>query len=921
MGTDAAETTFGLLLRRLRQAAGLTQEALAERAHLSERAINDLERGARRLPRRDTVHLLVDALALAGPERTRFEALAQPSSRPRATSARNNASIALEATPWRAAGHSLPIELTSFIGREREQEEIQVLLQRGIRLVTLTGAGGTGKTRLALAVAGALGEPYPEGVWLAELAPLANPALVPQAVAGALGLREEPHRSLVATLLDHLKGRHLLLVLDNCEHLVSACAELAAALLQSCPHLQLLATSRERLAVPGETTYHVPSLAVPDLAHVPDPEHLLAYAAVELFVQRAQSRRPDFTLSAQNAHAIATVCARLDGMPLAIELAAARVGSLPVESIAARLGDRFRLLTGGPRTAVPRQQTLRATQDWSYNLLSEGEQRLLDRLSVFAGGWTLEAAESVGAGAPIARVEVLNLLSGLVDKSLALAGDVSGAARYRLLETIREYGLEQMAASGETGRVRQAHALYYLALAEDVERRLADQEKGAWLAQLEAEHDNLRAALRWALEHSQAETALRLGGALWPFWFARGYLSEGRRWLTAALAAARTASAALQAKALYGQGMLTHYQDEYGQAAALFGESLALCRQSGDRTGAARAITGLALSARDGGDYPTARTMYEESLALYRELGDRHNTALVFERLGITGVAFGDYAVARAWYEQGLPLAQALGARSILARIWMGLGFVKLGERDYAGARAALDEGLAMFRDLGDRQYEARCLHGLAQVALAEHDDLGARTLFGEALALHGEFGRRQFTGWALEGLAMIAVHQGQLTSAARLLGAAEALDLQPGFPLFRYSETAHLAVEATLTPAEYQAAWEEGHTMPLDRLLAAMPAPAAARQGPATERAGAEPGVVTTRTQSSAPRRLPGGLTEREVEVLRLVAEGKTNREIAAALVLSEKTIERHLGSIFTKIAVSSRAGATAFALRQGIA
>jgi non-specific serine/threonine protein kinase len=386
-----------------------------------------------------------------------------------------------------------------------------------------------GKTRLALAVAARLLEGEPDSVRLVELASLADPTLVPGAVARALGLREEPARPNLDTLTDYLRDRRLLLVLDNCEHLVAASAVLADALLRACPHLRILATSRETLAVPGETTYRVPSLAVPPLDHLPAPEHLGGYAAVVLFLARAQERRSDFALTAQNARAAAQVCARLDGIPLAIELAAARVGSLPVEAIAARLDDRFRLLTSGPRTAVPRQQTLRATLDWSHELLSEGEQRLLHRLSVFAGGWTLAAAEAACSGEGIegerlggsddlpyiGKREVPDLLGGLVNKSLVLlekAGPDGEQERYRLLETVREYGLEQLEASGEEA-VRDRHLAWCLALAEEAAPHLARAEQ-AWLGRLEAEHDNLRAALRWARAGRGGTGASAGGGAL-----------------------------------------------------------------------------------------------------------------------------------------------------------------------------------------------------------------------------------------------------------------------------------------------------------------------------------------------------------------------------------------------------------------------
>jgi predicted ATPase/class 3 adenylate cyclase/tetratricopeptide (TPR) repeat protein len=433
--------------------------------------------------------------------------------------------------------NNLPVALTSFIGREREQAEVRALLGTA-RLVTLTGAGGAGKTRLALAVAGELLEEYPQGVWLVELAPLADPSLVPQAVAQALGQREEAGQPLLSTLLTHLKDRQLLLLLDNCEHLVGACAQLATALLRSCPGLRILATSREGLGVAGERLYRVPSLVTPSLDHLPPPEKMSGYAAVVLFMARAQERRADFVLTSGNARAVAQVCARLDGIPLAIELAAARIGSLPVEAIAARLDDRFRLLTSGPRCVVPRQQTLRSALDWSYDLLSEGEQRLLHRLSVFAGGCTLEAAEAVCVGDGIEAWEVLDLLGSLVNKSLVLLDEVGPdgeQGRYRMLETVRVFGRERLVEVGELEAMVAAHATWCLALAVEAELPLIGPEQDAWLTRLEREHDNLRAALVWSLGGGAVGIGLRLAVALCDFWLRLGHLSEGRTCIEHAL--------------------------------------------------------------------------------------------------------------------------------------------------------------------------------------------------------------------------------------------------------------------------------------------------------------------------------------------------------------------------------------------------
>jgi predicted ATPase/class 3 adenylate cyclase len=643
-----------------------------------------------------------------------------------------------------APATNLPVQPTSFIGRAREQAEVRLLLGAA-PLVTLTGTGGAGKTRLALEVAAGLVAAHADGVWLVEFAALADPALVPQAVAQALGLREEPGRPLLATLTAHLQPKALLLVLDNCEHLIGACAELATALLRACPQLRLLATSRAALEVPGETLYRVPSLAAPDPDQLPPPEQLPAYEAVQLFVARARARRSDFALTARNAPAVAAVCARLDGMPLALELAAARVSVLPVEGIAARLDDRFRLLTGGPRTALPRQQTLRATLDWSYDLLSESERWLLERLSVFAGGWTLDAAEAVGVGVgsegSLRVPEVLDLLGGLVNKSLVQAAEADGELRYGLLETVRQYGQERLAATDETEGVRDRHLGYYLALAEEAEPALKGATQGAWLGRLEAEHDNLRAALSWARAAGEAELGLRLAGALWRFWGYRGYFGEGRSWLEAALAEGGPAPTAARAKALNGAGNFAFYQDDYGRAAALYEEGLALQRALGDTRGIAGSLGNLANVAFRHGDYGRVAGLYEESLALFREAGDRWGIAHTLDNLGTVARQQGNFERAVALHMEGLVLKRVLGDTRGIAASLFNLGHAAYTQSDYPRAAALYAESLALKRELGATEGIARALEGFALLAGALHRSRRAVQLWAAAEALRGAIG------------------------------------------------------------------------------------------------------------------------------------------------------------------------------------
>jgi predicted ATPase/class 3 adenylate cyclase/transcriptional regulator with XRE-family HTH domain len=712
---------------------------------------------------------------------------------------------------------NLPVALTSFIGREREQSEVRALLDAA-RLVTLTGAGGAGKTRLALAVAEVVLEAYPDGVWLVELAPLADPALVVQAVAQTLGPREEAGRSLRETLLAHLRERHLLLVLDNCEHLVSACAALALALLQGCPSVRIQATSREELGVPGERLYRVPSLAVPDLRRLPPPELTGTYEAVRLFVARAQERRADFALTSQNAQAVAQVCARLDGMPLAIELAAARVGSLPVTAIAARLDDRFRLLTGGPRTAVPRQQTLRGAIDWSYQLLSLQEQALFARLAVFTGGCTLVGIAAVclspdEAEDVLAGYDVLEGVSSLVEKSLLRLDEGMGGRgepRFALLETMHEYARLALEARGETAWLRARHAAYVLALVEAAEPHLQGAEHDAtWLAQLEAEHDNLRAVLRWAQQaEDQQEVGLRLVAGVWPLWAMHGRVSEGRSWLERFLAPAQGVAwhtagtpAVVRAKALAGAGLFAFAQGDYAWATVLQEERLVLCRELEDRLGIAQALNAMGILAEMQGEYARATDLLEESLALLRDLDDRPTLAEALLYLGITASRQGDYARATGLLEESLALSRDLSIKRLIGHALSVLGLVALDQVNYARATVLLEESLALFGDVGYKWGIAWCLEGLAQVAAAP-------------------------------GAAPAALER-----AGRFLGTAAALRAALGVPLAPIDHESYertvAALRASLGDAAWQVAWDEGWAQTVEQAIAsALTAPRAPPPG-----------------------------------------------------------------------------------------
>jgi non-specific serine/threonine protein kinase len=640
-----------------------------------------------------------------------------------------------------AKRHNLPQQLTSFIGREKEIAAIKTLLDH-TRLLTLTGSGGCGKTRLGLQVAAESLAQYPDGAWFVELAPLSEPGLVAQTVASVLGLKEAPGQPIIQTLTEHLKHKQLLLLLDNCEHLVDACATLADALVRQCAGVRMLATSREALSITGEQTYRVPSLSLPDRKQAPTPQSLSSYESVQLFIDRALLVRSDFHVTNQNAPALASLCYHLDGIPLAIELAAARVRSLSVEEIDGKLDQRFRLLTGGSRTALPRHQTLRSLIDWSYDLLHDAEKLLLQRLSVFAGGWTLPAPEEVCAGEGIEHRDVLDLLTSLADKSLVVPEQEDAQTRCRLLETVRQYARDRLEDTGGSAGVRVRHRDYYLALAEKAAPQLRGAEQAVWLRRLEEEHENLRASLEWSLVEAGPQEGLRLCGALQRFWWTRGHFTEGRQWCTRALCKAGAEERTRErANALNAAGVLAYFQGDYPAARALYEESLAIRRELGDRSGMAGSLGNLGNVALEQGDYRAARALQEQSLAIKRELGDRTGMSISLSDLGEVALYQGDYPAARALYEESLPIARELGHRYGIAVSLGNLGYVALNQGDYPAARAMLEESLAIWRELGDKRGIAESLEGLAAVVASLRDSLRAARIWGATERLRAEMG------------------------------------------------------------------------------------------------------------------------------------------------------------------------------------
>lgn len=664
-----------------------------------------------------------------------------------------------------ARPHNLPIQLSSFVGRETEMAEAARLL-RTTRLLTLTGAGGAGKTRLALQTAAEQMDDYPSGVFLVELAPLAEPPLLVHAVAQVLGVRETPGRPLTDALIKHLHSLTLLLILDNCEHLVGPCAHLTDTLLRACPDLRVLATSRERLQIGGECAWTVPLLSIPDARAVPTVETLAPCASVALFVERAQAVLPSFALSPDNAAAVAQICRRLDGIPLALELAAARVYALAPAQIAQRLGDVFRLLTRGSRTGLTHHQTLRAMLDWSYDMLDMPEQRLLQRLSVFMGGWTLEAAEEICCGEGIEAEDVLDGLDSLAKKSLVQAEDSGDQKRYRLLETLRQYGEEKLHESGDLERMRGEHRDWFLHLAERAETQHTGPEQAGWLNRLETEHENLRAALKWSVEPA---TRLRLASALHRFWWLRGYLNEGRSWLEGALARRGDASPSVQANALNGAGILAWAQTDFEAAAVFYQKSLALQQQLGDSFGIAKVLNNLAMVAEDRGDFATALGYYEQSLPFYRAHDDTANIVSVLINLGGLAYSQGDLATAHAHYQQCLSLSEGLHNSWTTATVLFDLGMVARDQGDEATAHAHFRQSLLLRRELEDKPGIAASLLGLAELHKKQGQFRHALWLFGAAESARETLGAalppRERDSYA-QKLAALRAEMGEAVSA-----------------------------------------------------------------------------------------------------------------------------------------------------------
>lgn len=656
---------------------------------------------------------------------------------------------------------NLPAHLTTFIGRTKDVAEIARLLSMS-RLVTLTGIAGCGKTRLAEEAALAVRDDFAEGVWLVDLAGLADPALVAWTVAAAMGIRGEADQPILTILVTALRPQRRLLVLDNCEHVIDACALLVTQLLQECPLLRVLATSRQNLRITGEVIVHVPPLAIPPGGNS-SAARIAHYDAVRLFIDRATAVQPAFKLTEQQAPAVAQLCRRLDGLPLAIELAAARVKVLTPEQIVSRLDEPFRLLTGGSRAARPRQQTLRALIDWSYDLLTEEESLLFNRLSVFVGGWTLEAAEAVCSlpatpasteepsdsepgQIPLVPLDVLDLLAQLADKSLVLVEDRGKEARYRLLETLREYAHEKLVASGESEVLQSRHRDWFLGLAERAWTGLHGHGEVAWLDQLDVEHDNLRAALAWSqLGVNDPEAALRFASALTFLWMTHGYMMEGQTLLGAVQAPASAShSSVVWARALWGASVLAYYRGELATARSLGERALALRRTLGEAQSIVQSLKDLGLTAREQGDFAAGRAFLEEAVSSSRETQDDPNVAVSLDRLGTVLHAAGDFAGARAMYEESFAMWERLGDKSGCAWSLFNQGCLAFDQGDYQSARTLLRSSLVLRRIDGHRPGLLRLFEAIASLASMEGQSIRAARLAGAASALREAFGLRQ---------------------------------------------------------------------------------------------------------------------------------------------------------------------------------
>ncbi len=721
--------------------------------------------------------------------------------------------------------NNLPLQPTPLVGREREIGEVaERVRSEEVRLLTFTGPGGTGKTRLGLQAAADVLEEFSDGVFFVALASKTEPELVASTIARALGVKESAEQPLMASLKSYLHYKHLLLVLDNFEQVLEG-APVVAELLGTCPKLKVLATSRIPLKLYGEQEYPVPPLTLPDPRLMPPLEVLTQYEAVRLFVERARAVKADFFVTNENAPAVAEICTRLDGLPLAIELAAARTRVLPPQKMLERLGNRLKLLKGGPRDLPTRQQTLRGTIDWSYELLEEEEKILFGRLSVFSGGRTLEAIEEICD--PEGELEALEGVESLLEKSLLrLEEGPNGEPRFVMLETVHEYAREKLQERGEEQEIKQLHAQFFLTLAEEADPELKGPDQLEWFETLEAEHDNIRAALSWALERKDVEVALRLGGALWWFWLMRGYHSEGRRWLEEALAIEVRGSPEVRAMALAGAGGLALEQGDLDRTKEVCEEGLELLAHEAREPSEARlGLLGyLGWVAWEREEYEQAKQLFEEGLALSREMSDAWWRASSLSKLAFVSHSRGDYERATELYEQSMDLFREQGDKQGLANCLNNLAMMVCSQGDLGRAGKLTEEAVALQRELGTRGGVSVGLYNLGWIALLQ-DDLGrAADLYRESLSLSWDAGLNPIVQWALEGFACLAGAEGESERAARLWGAAQALHETKSIPrdtdFLAEADARISAVRLGMGEGAWEETWRKGRAMALDEAV-----------------------------------------------------------------------------------------------------